>query len=258
MSEERREKRGRGEAVRRTEWASEPPRARRAVLAWIVIVPGVLDAFSIAVFPVLLLVHRLGGSLTENEMMALMLILSKGITLVLMALVLAPMLRADLRALRESGRRQLFTGFLRSLCLTAAVWGLIELLHQLFSSVGDSANQEMIGTLWRSLSGGSAVLMAVSLILLGPAGEELMFRGTICRMFGRRHPALGVVLSSLLFGAVHMQMTENLFTPASVANFGVYVLMGLAFSLVYVREKNLLYPVLMHLLWNGVATLLMR
>lgn len=85
------------------------------------------------------------------------------------------------------------------------------------------------------------------LILVGaPLGEELLFRGLLFRMAGAwrsRGRGIAVLLaSSLLFGLAHAWIDD----PALL----VYVLMGMAFGLVYLHTRDLRYAVAVHFLNN--------
>lgn len=89
------------------------------------------------------------------------------------------------------------------------------------------------------------LLFGVLVIGLGPGvGEELMFRGFLGRgLIGHYGVGAGVVLTSLLFGLVHLEPRQVLYAPV----------LGLAFHFVYLTTRSLWMPMLMHFLINSGA-----
>jgi uncharacterized protein len=87
----------------------------------------------------------------------------------------------------------------------------------------------------RGLSGVGIVVVA----LFSSLGEELMFRGLLV-------PALGLWLSSLLFGGMH-QMKG----PSRWAWVGWACVVGLLFGAVFVCTGSLVGPIAAHALING-------
>jgi uncharacterized protein len=90
-------------------------------------------------------------------------------------------------------------------------------------------------------------VLAVLAIGLGPAlGEELWCRGFLGRgLVGRYGPIGGIVLTSLMFGLMHID-------PPQAA--GACAL-GLALHFVYLTTRSLLMPMLMHFLNNATVAL---
>ena len=86
------------------------------------------------------------------------------------------------------------------------------------------------------------ILLAV---VLAPVFEEVLFRGIALPWLARRTgmPA-AVVLVSLVFAAMHGYLFQTI----------PLFLIAAAFSLAYIRTGNLLVPVVMHAVFNGVNT----
>jgi membrane protease YdiL (CAAX protease family) len=82
-------------------------------------------------------------------------------------------------------------------------------------------------------------------IAVGPAfNEELWFRGFLGRgLIGRYGPAVGIVLTSLLFGLFHLDLVQGLYA----------VVLGLGLHLIYRATRCLWMPILVHFLFNAVA-----
>ncbi|MEM7557251.1 MAG: CPBP family glutamic-type intramembrane protease [Cyanobacteria bacterium P01_A01_bin.84] len=78
--------------------------------------------------------------------------------------------------------------------------------------------------------------------IAAPLFEELLFRGFLLPSLTRYIPTWGaVVLSSFIFAAVHLSLSEILPLTA----------LGMILGFVYVRSRNLLAPMLLHSLWNS-------
>jgi membrane protease YdiL (CAAX protease family) len=87
--------------------------------------------------------------------------------------------------------------------------------------------------------------VALVTLALGPGfAEEMMLRGFIGRgLLARRGAVLGVFLTSLLFGALHLDPPHILTT----------FYMGLILHYVYLTGRSILLPMLMHAINNGMA-----
>lgn len=132
-----------------------------------------------------------------------------------------------------------------SVCLTLGVaMGLSALLSILFHflSVEDkvySGVDAIIGT-------APALIQLLSVAVAAPLSEELMFRAIMLNRLRSKMPTwLAIVLSSLLFGLTHGNLTQ--FIHAG--------LLGIVLGYVYVRSGSLLVPILCHLANNLLSTL---
>jgi len=79
--------------------------------------------------------------------------------------------------------------------------------------------------------------------VFAPVVEEIIFRGIMIERFGAKYGyKIAVILSSLLFGVLHMDI------------IGAFIF-GIVLSVLYLRTRSLLLPVLIHAANNGFATL---
>lgn len=116
----------------------------------------------------------------------------------------------------------------------------------LFLGVEISGTLEMIGRTigsaegWESL----AIVLAIS---LGPAlGEEFLFRGYIqTRLVERHAPTVAIIVTSLLFGLMHMDPLQSALT----------VFMGAYLGFLAFRFESLWPAVGAHAINNGVSAL---
>lgn len=89
--------------------------------------------------------------------------------------------------------------------------------------------------------------LTILLLLLAALYEELLYRGYAFQTLLRAtHPALPILLLSLLFGLGHWENPNR--TLFSTVNT---ILAGIWLSLAYLRSGNLWYPTGLHLGWNA-------
>jgi membrane protease YdiL (CAAX protease family) len=91
--------------------------------------------------------------------------------------------------------------------------------------------------------------VGVLVIGLGPGiGEELWFRGFLGRGLVSRHGFVGILLTSLLFGLIHLE-------PRQVA---YAIVIGFLLHLSYLATRSLLVPILVHTVNNSLSVLAMH
>jgi membrane protease YdiL (CAAX protease family) len=82
------------------------------------------------------------------------------------------------------------------------------------------------------------------LVFVAPLGEELLFRGIILRgLLSRHRPAVAVVLTALLFAALHCNPWQFLSA----------LFLGIAFGWFYLRTGSVGLCVLAHAFCNGMS-----
>ncbi|KRN98892.1 CPBP family intramembrane glutamic endopeptidase [Companilactobacillus kimchiensis] len=130
------------------------------------------------------------------------------------------------------------------LILLVALLGLGYLAGDLPTSSNQTEIEKMFqGNRW-------AILIAVN--LCGPVIEELIFRGTLQKLFFNKMENLWqmgayVVISTGLFVWIH--------EPAMNLQMVPYILMGLVFSLAYVLLGNIKYDISLHIINNIVSSI---
>ena len=165
------------------------------------------------------------------------------------ALLVVPALLA-LAASREkpalvlSFRRMKVTSVLMVVVFTFLMGPLTTLLNALSMLFVDNAVTSMSGQILEY----PFPVMLFMMAIFGPACEEICFRGVIYRGFLKSGNVLGaVLLSSLLFGLVHMN-----FNQAPYA-----FVLGIAMALLMEAVGSLWAPVLMHMIFNAQSVVLM-
>ena len=156
--------------------------------------------------------------------------------------------------IRET-KRKFFFGVLKGwlfLILMTVVSGFVsEMLRQFFGLVGQGLNQSNIQSTFQE----QPLLIAVFACIIGPIVEELFFRQILLRYFRKSLPTwLSVFLVGLAFALAHMHSLSLSEWVGAVGYLGG----GLAFSIIYVKEKeNIYYPLLVHILGNSLSLIIL-
>ncbi|WP_270627757.1 CPBP family intramembrane glutamic endopeptidase [Streptococcus pasteurianus] len=96
--------------------------------------------------------------------------------------------------------------------------------------------------------GMSPLLLVVLTAIAAPIVEETVMRGLILgRLFNNSY--LGVILSSLLFGLLHI--------PTNIGSWIIYGGMGLVLAVVYHKTQKLEYTIAIHFINNALGVLFM-
>jgi membrane protease YdiL (CAAX protease family) len=91
------------------------------------------------------------------------------------------------------------------------------------------------------------VIALLSMFTLGPVAEEWFFRGVLYNALrSKLSIPLAASVQALIFTSVHV---ENLF--GSIAIFAL----GVALAVMYERRKNLLSPIILHVIKNGLVAI---
>ena len=147
-------------------------------------------------------------------------------------------------------KRKFFFGVLKGwlfLILMTVVFGFVsEMLRQFLGLVGQGLNQSNIQSTFQE----QPLLIAVFACIIGPLVEELFFRQILLRYLRKSLATwLSVFLVGLAFSLTHMHSLSLSEWVGAVGYLGG----GLAFSIIYVKEKeNIYYPLLVHMLGNSL------
>lgn len=155
---------------------------------------------------------------------------------------------------RNSKRKFIFgvsTGWLFLILMTVVFGFVSEMLRQFLGLVGQGLNQSNIQSTFQE----QPLLIAVFACIIGPLVEELFFRQILLRYLRKSLATwLSVFLVGLAFALTHM---HSLFLSEWVGAVG-YLGGGLAFSIIYVKEKeNIYYPLLVHMLGNSLSLIIL-
>ena len=152
-------------------------------------------------------------------------------------------------------KRKFFFGVLKGwffLILMTVIFGFVsEMLRQFFGLVGQGLNQSNIQSTFQE----QPLLIAVFACIIGPLVEELFFRQLLLHHLQKSLSSWqSIILVGLVFALTHM---HNVSLSEWVGAVG-YLGGGLAFSIIYVKEKeNIYYPLLVHMLGNSLSFIIL-
>ena len=155
----------------------------------------------------------------------------------------------------RNSKRKFFFGVLKGwlfLILMTVVFGFVsEMLRQFLGLVGQGLNQSNIQSTFQE----QPLLIAVFACIIGPLVEELFFRQILLRYLRKSLATwLSVFLVGLAFSLTHMHSLSLSEWVGAVGYLGG----GLAFSIIYVKEKeNIYYPLLIHMLSNSLSLIIL-
>ena len=156
--------------------------------------------------------------------------------------------------IRKTKRKFFFgvlTGWLFLFLMTVAFGFVSEFLRQFFGLDGQGLNQSNIQSSFQE----QPLLIAVFACVIGPVVEEVFFRQILLHYLQKKLPSwLSILLVGFIFALTHM---HNLSLSEWVGAVG-YLGGGLAFSIIYVKEKeNIYYPLLVHMLGNSLSFIIL-
>ena len=152
-------------------------------------------------------------------------------------------------------KRKFFFGVLTGgffFFLMTVVFGFVsEMLRQFFGLVGQGLNQSNIQSTFQE----QPLLIAVFACVIGPLVEELFFRQTLLRYLRKSLPTwLSIFIVGLAFALTHMHSLDL----SEWINAIYYLGGGLAFSIIYVKEKeNIYYPLVVHMIVNSLSFIIL-
>lgn len=92
----------------------------------------------------------------------------------------------------------------------------------------------------------SYILLAIEAVIFAPIFEELLFRGVIFAALRSKFSfGFSALVSAIIFSVLHEHYLS--FLPI--------LLLAVVFSYLYERTKNLAYPILLHMIYNGFSLL---
>ena len=155
----------------------------------------------------------------------------------------------------RTSKRKFIFGVLKGwalLFILTILFGLLsEMLRQMLGLSGQGLNEANIQTAFKE----QPLLIAVFACVIGPLVEELFFRQILLRYLRKSLPTwLSVFLVGLAFALTHMHSLSLSEWVGAVGYLGG----GLAFSIIYVKEKeNVYYPLLVHMLGNSLSFIIL-
>ena len=156
--------------------------------------------------------------------------------------------------IRKTKRKFFFgvlTGWLFLILMTVVFGFVSEMLRRFLGLDGQGLNQSNIQSTFQE----QPLLIAVFACIIGPIVEELFFRQLLLHHLQKKLSTwLSILLVGLVFALTHM---HNVSLSEWIGAVG-YLGGGLAFSIIYVKEKeNIYYPLLVHMLGNSLSFIIL-
>ena len=156
--------------------------------------------------------------------------------------------------IRKTKRKFFFgvlTGWLFLFLMNVVFEFVSEMLRQFLGLVGQGLNQSNIQSTFQE----QPILIAVFACVIGPLVEELFFRQTLLRYLRKSLPTwLSIFIVGFAFALTHMHSLDLSEWVGAVGYLGA----GLAFSIIYVKEKeNIYYPLLIHMLSKSLSLIIL-
>jgi len=198
--------------------------------------------------------------LTDESYMLLNMILqdiSNVMVVALLAIIIIKRKQVkEVLGLTRENKKESFLNTLKEGALTFAFMYAVMFVINLISILvfpaiqEDNANQSIINDIILNYP----VFGFISVAIIAPVVEELVFRFMLCKPFEKVKKFLGVILSALIFGGIHMvaSIQEGTFID-DLPSLIVYVAMGAALSYRYVKTDNLASNVFAHAIYNTMA-----
>ena len=157
----------------------------------------------------------------------------------------------SLRAIRWNGMR-IFTSVLLGYALASVLAFQLNFVYMLFDLVPDNLNQETVTDIldrapWR---------MGICAVIFAPVVEECMVRGLIFGTLAKKVPALGYILSIVVFAGIHVVNSIGISDWQNILlSFCEYLPHSIALAWAYHRSGNIFAPILLHSSMNLMSVL---
>lgn len=121
---------------------------------------------------------------------------------------------------------------------------ILALFNPLTMMVGMDFYMEQLNLISQLISGTALPLAIVSVGIIGPIVEEVIFRGLIFYYFQKRYSVkTAIIIQAILFGVIHLNLAQ-----ASYA-----MIIGIFLGFAYVYTQSIWVPIIIHVVNNIVA-----
>lgn len=120
------------------------------------------------------------------------------------------------------------------------------LINFLMPNYSQPMNQQVIEAL---VNQQNTIMMFVTLVVIAPISEEIIFRGLIMRGMFPKYPVLGFIVSTVSFALAH--------SPKNSIDFIVYFILSVGLTYVYWRTREIKYPIIIHMVQNFISFMVM-
>lgn len=124
---------------------------------------------------------------------------------------------------------------------------ICNLLANILTGIIGALKQEQVENVMVNLT--SSISLPVNLfivVICAPIMEELLFRKTLIDRTAQFGEGISIVFSGLVFGLFHGNLVQ----------FGYAFLLGIFFGFIYIKTKNIVYPIILHVIMNFFGSFL--
>lgn len=178
--------------------------------------------------------------------------ISAVVALCITVYLLLPKLKDDIKDIKIT--KLLLSGILQTMLIFAIVV-VISLILMVIGIEENSLNQKILEEYFKDPE--YKLFICLEIVFFAPLVEEGVFRYALSGLI-RKSKALYVIVSALLFGSIHL--VDGLFSGnySDFIYLVIYGPIGAVLALNYLRHKeNICYPIVAHLIYNGVQLWLM-
>ncbi len=138
------------------------------------------------------------------------------------------------------------TGFHNVIFISVASIALNALTTGVVSLIPETTLNEY-SELMSSIMDANKWIVVATVVFVGPIVEELIFRGLcLSRLRMRFGNVFALIVSSVLFGAIHGNLVQGLYAA----------LLGLFLGWIYIKTGNLIIPCIAHIVYNASSFIL--
>ncbi len=133
-----------------------------------------------------------------------------------------------------------------------------QLSTYLVSKVSDQTTSENENLIRGMIKSGYQIPVGISVILLAPIVEELVYRKSICELADKLHPVWQILISAVCFALPHMlSSTSYTFLPFMILTI-TYLLSGVALGVIYfIFKKNVYASFSAHFISNTFSFIML-
>lgn len=137
----------------------------------------------------------------------------------------------------------LLTAFFMTYALTYVCNFIGTFISTIIAEIKGSPVENVLANLLNEISPLTALIVAV---ILAPIFEELLFRKAIIDRTAKYGEGISIVFSGFMFGLFHGNFNQ----------FAYAMFLGMFFGYIYIKTKNILYPITLHFITNFMGSII--
>ena len=154
-------------------------------------------------------------------------------------------------SVKESFSDSFKKGLITFVCMYGAMYIINIISILLFPEISeDSTNQSLVNELIQNFP----VYAFFSIAIMAPIIEELIFRFFLCKPLEQKKKWLGIIISGLFFGGIHLVASIQSNTLIDdLPSLVIYAGMGIVLGYRYIKTDNLMSNIFAHSIYNTIS-----